>query len=171
MDQVGYDTYCKLLDEVVKEMKGIEIKEEIDVTIDINVSSFIPDEYIENNSQKIEVYQNIALCRTDKDIENIMADIEDRYGKMPLEVVNLLKISKIKQMCIKNGVVKILQKSNNIVFNFAPEHFQMDIDDIIKRYKNRVKFSPAKEPYITYTLKNKNNVIKEIEEFLNVDNK
>ena len=53
MDQVGYDTYCKLLDEVVKEMKGIEKEnEETDVTVDINVSCFIPDEYIQNENQK-----------------------------------------------------------------------------------------------------------------------
>ena len=74
MEKVGYDTYCKLLDEVVKEMQGIEIEEDIDVQIDINVSSYIPDEYIESSSQKIEVYQDIALCKTEEDISipNIM---------------------------------------------------------------------------------------------------
>ena len=65
MEQVGYETYCKLLDEVIKEMKGIEVEKEIDITIDLNISSFIPDEYIENQGQKIEVYQNIALCRNE----------------------------------------------------------------------------------------------------------
>ena len=68
MDQVGYDTYCKLLDEVVKEYKGVKVEEEQDVVIDLNVSSFIPDSYIENSTQKIEVYQNIALCRNEEDI-------------------------------------------------------------------------------------------------------
>ena len=63
MEQVGYDTYCKLLDEVVKEMQGIKVKEEKDIQIDMNVSSFIPDEYIENSSQKIEIYQDIALSK------------------------------------------------------------------------------------------------------------
>ena len=87
MEQVGYDTYCKLLDEVVKEMKGIKVEEEQEITIDINVSSYIPDSYIENSSQKIEVYQNIALCRNKEDIENTKNDIIDRFGKMPQEVV------------------------------------------------------------------------------------
>ena len=64
MEQVGYDTYCKLLDEVIKEMQGIEIVKEEDVQIDIAVSSYIPDEFIESSAQKIEIYQNIALCRT-----------------------------------------------------------------------------------------------------------
>ena len=81
MEQVGYDTYCTLLDEVVKEMKGIELKEEIDITIDVNISSYIPKEYIETTSQKIEVYQNIALARTETDLENIKEDILDKYRK------------------------------------------------------------------------------------------
>jgi len=168
MDQVGYDTYCKLLDEVVKEMKGIEIEEDIDVSIDINVSSYIPDSYIENGSQKIEVYQNIALCNTDEDIKNIEEDIVDRFGKMPKEVINLLEIARIKGMCKKLGITKINQKQSSIVFNFNPETFIMDIDSIVKKYKNRVRFSPAREPYITFRLENQDNVLNEIIEFLNM---
>ena len=168
MDQVGYDTYCKLLDEVVKEMKGIEIEEDIDVSIDINVSSYIPDSYIENQSQKIEVYQNIALCSTEEDIKNIEEDILDRFGKMPKEIINLLEIAKIKGMCKKLGITKINQKQNNIVFNFNPESFIMDIDRIIKKYKNRVRFSPAREPYITYKLESSENVLEEIIDFLEI---
>ena len=64
MDEVGYDMYCKLLDQVVKETKGIEIKEEQDVQIDLNVSCYIPDNYISSSDQKIEIYQEIALCDT-----------------------------------------------------------------------------------------------------------
>ncbi len=168
MDQVGYDTYCKLLDEVVKEMKGIEVEEDIDISIDINVSSYIPDDYIENGSQKIEVYQNIALCRSEEDIKNIEEDIVDRFGKMPKEVYNLLKIAKIKEEAKEKGIVKILQKGNNIIFTFNPENFILDIDKLINIYENRIKFSPAKEPYVTYKLENQNNVLKEIGEFLNV---
>ncbi len=168
MDQVGYDTYCKLLDEVIKEMKGIEVEEDIDVTIDINVSSYIPDSYIENESQKIEVYQNIALCENEQDIKNIEEDIVDRFGKMPNEVNNLLEIAEIKGMCKNLGITKITQKQNGIVFNFNPDVFTIDIDNIVKKYGNKIRFSPAREPYITYKLENKDNVLKEIMDFLNV---
>ena len=81
MEQVGYDTYCKLLDEVVKEMQGIEVVEEEDVQIDIAVSSYIPDEFIENSTQKIEIYQNIALCRTEEDIQKILQSVAGRMGR------------------------------------------------------------------------------------------
>ncbi|MDO5555382.1 MAG: transcription-repair coupling factor [Clostridia bacterium] len=166
MEQVGYDTYCKLLDEVVKEMKGIEIENDVDIIIDINVSSFIPDNYIENGSQKIEVYQNIALCKNEEDIKNIEEDIKDRFGKIPTEVINLLEIAKIKNMCKKLGVTKITQKQNNIIFNFNPSNFNIDIDNLIKKYKNQIKVSPAREPYITYKLINNENILKEVEMFL-----
>lgn len=81
MEQVGYDTYCKLLDEVIKEMQGIEVVEEKDVQIDIGVSCYIPDDFIENSTQKIEVYQDIALCRTEEDIQNVIDEIIDRFRK------------------------------------------------------------------------------------------
>lgn len=168
LEQVGYDTYCNLLDEVVKEMKGIDLEEDIDITIDINVSSFIPDSYIENGSQKIEVYQNIALCRNEEDIKNIKEDIIDRFGKMPKEVYNLLEIAKIKEMCREKGVIKIAQKGKNIIFTFSPENFMLDIDKLIGTYKNRIKFSPAKEPYVTYKLENSENALEEILDFLKI---
>lgn len=168
MDQVGYDTYCKLLDEVIKEMKGIQLEEDIDVSIDINVSSYIPDEFIENGAQKIEVYQNIALCNNEKDIENTKEDIIDRFGKMPKEVNNLLEIARIKGMCKNIGITKITEKQNSIVFNFNPEIFTIDIDSIIKKYGSKVRFSPAREPYFTYKLENSKDVLKEIEKFLEI---
>ena len=67
LEQVGYDTYCRLLDEVVKEMQGIEVEKEQDIQIDMNISSYIPEEYIENSSQKIEVYQDIAISKTEEE--------------------------------------------------------------------------------------------------------
>lgn len=171
LDQVGYDTYCKLLDEVVKEEKGIKQEEELDVLIDINVSSYIPDTYIENNSQKIEVYQAIALCRTDEDINKIIEDTEDRFGAIPKEALSLIEIARIKQACMKNGIYKVMQKGQSIVFYFKQELFTFDIAKLIEKYGDRIKFSTGFTPYLTYKLQNKNNVIEEIEEFLNVNNK
>lgn len=167
MEQVGYDMYCKLLDEVVKEIRGEEIVEEIDVQIDLNVSSYIPNEYIENSSQKIEIYQNIALCRTEEDIQNVTDEILDRYGTMPREVENLLEITRIKMLAREAYILKVNQKQENIVFHFEKEHFNTDcIDKLMKIYRNRIKFSPATEPYITFKVQNIRNVLLEIQEFL-----
>ena len=63
MEQVGYDTYCKLLDEVIRETQGIEVEQEQDIQIDLSISSYIPDSFIQNSSQKIEIYQKIQIRR------------------------------------------------------------------------------------------------------------
>ena len=167
MEQIGYDMYCKLLDEVVKEIQGEEIVEEIDVQIDIDVSSYIPDNYIENSSQKIEIYQNIALCRNDEDIQNVTDEILDRYGTMPNEVENLLEVARIKILARENYIFKINQKLDNIVFHFEKDKFNVDcIDKLMKIYRNRIKFSPATEPYITFKLKDRRKILEEIKDFL-----
>lgn len=169
MDQVGYDTYCKLLDEVVKQMQGIEVKEEVDVQIELNVSSYIPDEYIENSSQKIEVYQNIALARTEEDIQNVIDEIIDRYGAMPEEVNNLLEIARIKELAKKAYVTKISERRETVIFSFDANNFNMNIvDKLIKKYRNEIKFSPGKDPYITYKLPENSDavIIKKVKDFL-----
>ena len=169
MEDVGYDTYCKLLDEVVKEMQGIEVEEEKDVQIDLNVSSFIPDTYIENGSQKIEIYQEIAICRTEEDIRNIVDEMIDRYGTLPEEVENLLDIARIKELCKKNNIVKLTQKINGIVFYINQNNFNVDIvSDMVKQYGNKIRFSPGKDPYFTLKIESTSDKknLEEIKEFL-----
>ncbi len=166
IDEVGYDTYCKILDEVVKEQKGIVVEEEPEITIDINVSSFIPDSYIENSDLKMESYRNIALCRTEEDLSNIKEDLEDRYGKLPEEVTNLINIAKIKEMCKNSGIIKVLQKQNNIVLYFDAEKCTLDMAGLVHKYNNQIKFSTGVTPYITYKVQDQRNVITEIIELL-----
>ena len=157
MEQVGYETYCKLLDEVVKEMQGIEVQEEIDVQMDLNISCYIPDEFISDSSQKIEIYQDIALCKTEEDIANVVDEVIDRYGNMPKELENLLEIARIKELCRKLNILKVSRKNNNIVFYFDSSKFDFDVvDTLVKEYGNRVSFSPGKEPYITLRTNNEN---------------
>ena len=165
MEQVGYDTYCRLLDEVVKEIQGIEVKEEQDIQIDIDVSSYIPDSFIDNNSQKIEIYQNIALCRTEEDIQNVIDEIIDRYGHMPSELENLIEIARIKNLCRVANVIKISQRKEKVVFYFDKAKFNPEIvDKLIKKYNTNIRFSTGIEPYVTVTMGSK--IIEEIKEFL-----
>ena len=170
MDQVGYDTYCNLLDQVVKSMQGIEVKEEKDIQIDLNVSSYIPDEYIENTSQKIEIYQNIALSKKEEDIIDVIDEVTDRFGNMPKEMENLLDIARIKILCKETGVFKVSQKLSNVVFNFDINLFNPEIiNKLVEEYKYRIKFSQGVEPYITLRIKNESGkiILEEVKKFLN----
>ena len=168
MEQVGYDTYCKLLDEVIKEIQGIEVVEDQDVQIDLAVSSYIPDNFIENSSQKIEIYQNIALCRTEEELQNIIDEVIDRYGRVPKELENLIDIVRIKQLARKANILKIAQRENGIVFYFVKEKIKPEMVNIlITKYPMLVKFSNAVEPYVTLRIKKNENIIEKAKEFLN----
>ena len=168
MEQVGYDTYCKLLDEVIKEMQGIEVVEEQDVQIDLAVSSYIPDNFIENSSQKIEIYQNIALCRTEEELQNVIDEVIDRYGRLPKELENLIDIARIKQLARKANILKIAQRENGIVFYFVKEKIKPEmLNTLITKYPMLVKFSNAVEPYVTLRIKENENIIEKAKEFLN----
>ena len=169
MEQVGYDTYCQLLDEVVKEMQGEQVEEQQDVQIDLSVSSYIPDSYIDNSSQKIEIYQNIALCRTEKDIQNVIDEIIDRFGVMPKEVENLIEIARIKQLAKEVGVIKISAKKDGIVFMY--DNSKVDNNKIMKvldKYASKVRFSPGVQNYITLKINKDSDkqILEDVKEYL-----
>ena len=167
MEQVGYDMYCKLLDQVVKEMRGVKIEEEIDVQLDLNVSSYIPDEFIEDSNQKIEIYQAIALCKNEDEIKDIVDSILDRYGDLPKEIENLIEIARIRNGARAKNIIKIAQKDDKVIFYFDEKTFDFGVvDELIKKYGMRIKFSPARNPYVTYKLKNVSDIIKEVKAFL-----
>lgn len=172
LEQVGYDTYCKLLDEVVKEMKGIKVTEEADVQVDLNVTCYIPDNYIEDSGQKIEVYQKIALCRTEEDIQNVIDEVIDRYGNMPKELENLLEVARIKQLAKEQNIVKVESKQNGVVFTFASsENIKYDIAELVRKYGNKIKFSAGIKPMITYKTDNvkEQELLKQVKEFLEIN--
>ena len=169
MEQVGYDTYCNLLDEVIKEMQGIEIETEQDILIDIDVSSYIPDEFISESSQKIEVYQNIALCKTEEDLQNVIDEIIDRYGNMPKEIENLIEVSRIKRLCKEKNIIKISQRNESAVFTFDNKKFDLSIvDKLVKIYGNKIRFSTG-NPYVTLKISyaSDKELLNEIKDFLN----
>ncbi len=169
MEQVGYEMYCKLLEEVIKEMQGLEVQEDVDIQIDLNISSYIPDEFISDSSQKIEIYQDIALCRTEQDIANVVDELIDRYGNMPPELENLLEIARIKEMCRKLNIIKLTKKKGNYVFYFDARKFNFNVvEKLIEKYKNDISFSPGKDPYITLKSKEVSDMkqLEEIKSFL-----
>lgn len=167
LEEVGYDTYIRLLDEVLKEEKGIKIEEDIECQIDLNVTSYIPDEYIRDSNQKIEIYQDISLCKTEKDIIEVLDEIIDRFGNPPEEIEKLFEITRIRQMAKKKNIIKISSKQDAIVFQF--NKFDNDnISALIKKYGVRIKFSNGIKPMITLKI-NKNiekEIIKETKEFV-----
>ena len=168
LEQVGYDTYCNLLDEVVKEMQGINVEEDIDLQIDLKVSSYIPDEYIKDPGQKIEIYQDIALCKKEEDIQNVIDEIIDRFGNMPPELENLLEIARIKYLSKPYYISKIASKKTAVTITFEKSKLEIDIAKLVQKYKNKIKFSAGVKPTITLEIgtTNERQILNDVKEFL-----
>ena len=169
LEEVGYDTYCRILDEVLKEEQGLKVEDDVNCQIDLNVTSYIPDSYIKDQNQKIEIYQDIALCKNEEDISNIIDEIIDRFGNMPDEIENLLEISRIKQLAKKKNLIKIQSRKNSIVFTYESNKFDnTSLSDIIEKYGNRIQFSSGLKPMITLKLEKQGEkgILQEVKEFL-----
>ena len=149
-------------------MKGIKVEPEIDLQIDLNVTSYIPDEYIQDANQKIEIYQNIALCRNDQDIQNIIDEIIDRFGNMPKELENLIAIARIKYLAKQLKLTKIASNKTAVVFTFEPNKFELDLNELVKKYGNKIKFSAGIKPMITLQIgsENERQILNDVTEFL-----
>lgn len=98
---------------------------------------------------------------------DITDELIDRFGNLPQETMNLIEIAKIKILCRKVGITKISQKLSGIVFNFSAQNFKMEwIDKLLKTFRNKIKFSPATEPYITYKIENSGKILEEIKKLI-----
>lgn len=149
-------------------MKGIKVEPEVDIQIDLNVTSYIPDEYISDSNQKIEIYQNIALCKNEEDIQNVIDEIIDRFGNMPEELENLIDIARIKYLAKTQNISKIASKKTAIVFTYEPNKFERNIEEMVKKYGNKIKFSAGIKPMVTLEIgtTNERQILNDTTEFL-----
>ncbi len=144
---VGFDLYCKLLDEEVKKLKGEDIKEtrNDDISIELNVDAYISDKYIEDSSIKMEIYRDIADAVFLDDLNVVNEEIIDRFGEKPEEVKNLISIARIKIMAQENNVSLIKQVKEEVTIKFNKEvkvSGEMLLS-LAKHYNRRLNFSAA----------------------------
>lgn len=153
MEAVGYDLYCKLLNESVKEIKGEStIHEGYETAIDLDVDAFIPDRYIRNEAQKLDIYKRIAGISSEEEYDDMLEELMDRFGEPPKSVQNLLAIAWLKAMAHQIYLTELTQKGDEIRFVLY-ERAMIDagkIDGFLKEYKGRMKFTVDVNPYFTY---------------------
>ena len=142
-------TYCKLLNEAVKKRKGEEITEESDVSIDINVDAYIPDTYIANEFQKMDIYKRIA-CITNKDeMEDMQAELYDRFGNVVQPVQNLLDIAYLKCLAKEVYVTDIKEESGAFQFVVSPkaEYDGEKIGPFVAGFRGQLRLMTTAKPY------------------------
>lgn len=121
MEAVGYEMYCRLLEEAAAEKKGIELKREIETRVDLPVSAFIPDGYIVNHSQRLAAYKRIASIRTQEELYDAYDEIEDRYGTVPWETENLMEIALIKAYASEYAIIDLMGGEDRVTLKFDEE--------------------------------------------------
>ena len=114
MEAVGYDLYCKMLGEAVKQEKG-ELDEDVfTTTMDLNVDAYIPDAYIPNEFQKLDIYRRIASISGEEEMDDMVEELIDRFGDIPKKVQQLLQIAALKALAHEAGVIGVEQKQDEI---------------------------------------------------------
>ncbi len=150
---VGYDLYCKLLNESVKELKGeATVREDYGTTINLDVSAYIPETYIRNEAQKLDIYKRIALISNEEEYDDMLEELIDRFGEPPRPVQNLLSIAWLKALAHERYIIDLTEKADRIRFTFY-EKARIDvsqIDSFVKEYHGRMKFTRDRNPYIIY---------------------
>lgn len=168
IDAVGYDLYCKMLNEEVKRLKGEKINEdEFETVIDMDVSAYIPSEYIKNEVLRLEMYKKIASLSTEEDLLDLKDELIDRYGEIKKEVDNLVNISYIREIAHKFFASRVSCKDGIVKIQIYKEaKFDVDkIGNLISQYEGGLKLRLGKEDYFEYTLKPK---LKEEERIVSV---
>ncbi len=153
MDIIGYDMYCKLLNQAISELKGEKTEEQFETLIDLNLSAYISEKYISNEEQKIEMYKKISEIQSQNDFYDVQEELEDRFGTIPDYVQNLLDIALLKSVARKLGIISIIQKQKNVVLKFKPdaEVNSEKLIDTVQKFADKLSFKgDGENPYLVY---------------------
>ena len=149
MEAVGYDLYCKMLNEAVKTLKGTKrIEEDFNTYVDMDIDAFIPASYIVNELQKLDIYKRIASLENEAECEDMKVELLDRFGNVPKSVDNLIHISLIRVLAHERYVTEIKGKVGSITFYmepYAPVHVER-LPILLEKYKGVLQFSAKGTP-------------------------
>ena len=165
MNAVGYDLYCKMLNEAVKEAKGIHTMEDFETSVDLNVDAYIPDSYISNEFQKLDIYKRIAGIETQQDYDDMLEELLDRFGEPGKAVLNLLAIAKLKAIAHQGYVTEIKQTGKTVRFTLY-EKARLNTEGfpaLIQKYRRGLQFKNEQEP--KFILEPQGNLILVLTEF------
>ncbi|HEY8500805.1 MAG TPA: TRCF domain-containing protein, partial [Clostridia bacterium] len=156
MEAVGYDTYVKLLDEAVKELKGqIHIEEPKEVFVEFKLDAYLEKTYIADEKARLDMYKTIAALETEEEAVDVRDELIDRYGDIPEAASNLIDIALVKNMAGKCGFDAIKQKEDMVVLYFSDKNSLplALLNELISKEKGKLMFSAGKNPYLSYRTK------------------
>ena len=145
MINVGFDTYCQLLEETVNELKGEKVKANKPAIVDINVTAYIPDEWVGSNEQKMIEYKRLSDVKNETELNYIVSEWKDRFSRIPEEVENLIKLIKIRLTATDCGISIIREAGSDIrIYTpFTPYEWNIIRQGLEKDILKKLKFTVA----------------------------
>lgn len=157
MEAVGYDLYCKMLNDAVLRLKGEKREDDsFETTVELPLNAFIPATYVKNEFQKLELYKRISEITTEEEYEEMVDELIDRFGDMPNSVDNLLKIALLRADAHRAYLLAVEQKGETIWFKMYPRA-KVDVDRIpqlLEQHRNQMKFQAGETPAFRFSLVN-----------------
>lgn len=156
MEAVGYELYCKMLNDAVKNLKGIATDlDDFNTVMDLDVNAYIPAEYIVNEVQKLDIYKRIAGIETEQESEDMKEELQDRFGVVPKSVVHLLQISLLRVAAHALYISECNGGNEQIKLIMRPDA-KVKVENIplfLEKQKKRCRFVPGKNPMFVYRYK------------------
>ncbi|MFR4589139.1 MAG: transcription-repair coupling factor [Eisenbergiella sp.] len=155
MEAVGYDLYCKMLNEAVKHLKGESDDGDFSTTVELEVDAYIPGSYIVNEQQKLDIYKRIAGVETESESEEMKGELLDRFGEVPRSVDNLLRIALLRTQAHRLYIMEVKGRPGELRFVYRPDakvHGE-NIPKLFELYGESLKFFPQGNPVFTYQYK------------------
>ena len=142
---VGFDLYCRLLEEAVLEAKGGETAKPVETLVELPVTAYIPDEYITDLNQKVQLYKRMANIRDIKMLSELEDELSDRFGDLPEPVLNLLAVTRIKAMAVELKIKNISRANGYYRLQFAASHGLTGekLVAVSEKYGGKIKFNHA----------------------------
>ena len=171
MEAVGYDLYCKLLEGAIRKAKGEEIEEEKNVTVNLLVDAFLPENYIVNEEQKLEIYKRIAGIDSAADAEEVRGELDDRFGDLPLPAKNLLRVALIRSVASRLDIAEITGSSGSlrIIPDADARGLKVEyIPRLLQIYRGHLSFTAKGTPRFQLVYPVSGSIIKDEEKLLQV---
>ena len=153
MEAVGYDLYCKMLNEAVRALKGQEKAEaSYETSVECDIDAYIPSSYIKNEYQKLDIYKRISAIETEEEYMDMQDELMDRFGDIPRSVENLLKIARLRAAAHRAFVTEVFVNRQEVRLTMFPraELKTEGIPELIGRYKGGLKLVPGETPVFHY---------------------
>ena len=144
---VGYDMYCKLIEEAVREARGEKpAPDELETRVELKVNAYLPDSYVRGGTQRVEIYKRISMLRTLSDRADIIDEMIDRFGDIPESVMTLLDVSHLRAMCTRLGVSTVIRQPLGVLFRFDMRYVP-DLNLLSEAMEgSQIRFSAARIP-------------------------